>query len=228
MRTLRLIPCLILMLWLVTSVYAVPFDQGVYEVEDCGGDCTLSGTWSIFADGSQEWITSTSAGDYVEFEAQGKHLVIWRYFEGGMATFDICVNASCQSFAPSSGTDYRNQPILRALTGGVDTIRITLTSSDPLYLDNFMILDAPGGGSFPTPVPTATVVPTSTPAPTATPASTTTPQPSHQSPQSALSLAHSWCYLFHYNVALLHHLALSKCCEDHLYWTGADGSLKCL
>lgn len=175
---MRTYAALLLVLILLPAIpaHAATLSQGSYEFEDCGADCTLSGTWVVSFNGAQEFIVGTSApSDYVEFNVIGKTLTIYRIVASGFASMQVCVNASCATVANSGATGNLDAPYTVPLTGGVDTIRIT---GNNVYLDYFIVLDeAGGGGVFPTPVPTATILPSSTPAPSTTPAPTATPQP---------------------------------------------------
>lgn len=156
------------------------FEQGVYHFEDTIASMTYSGTWATGTISSPYVaVRSTSATNgNVEFLAEGKTLVIWRYIVANTVSsrMDVCVGASCTGIINEStqavGFFY---PIFFTLPAGTNVINIERTLGT-IYLDYFMILDDTGGG-FPTPVPTATIIPSATPASTTTPQPTPTPQP---------------------------------------------------
>lgn len=175
MRTLRLIPALILALWLVSGVQAATLTQGAYEFELCDpADCTLTGTWLIQDNGAQQYIVAVSAPtDYIEFVAQGQHLIIYRLIGGGFPDMDVCLDAVCQTISNNNiVADYSAGVVIPM--SGTHTVQIIGSN---VYLDQFIILDVPGSGVFPTPVPTATPIntPVDTPTPMDTPVDTPTP-----------------------------------------------------
>lgn len=165
MRKLRLIPLfLVASLWLLSGVvHAAPFVQGVYEFESCAANCTPVGSWVTEAWGSVDYVSTSTLNDSISFQATGSHLVVYRQVFAGGGSLEICVDATCTTWTNNnSWTDF-SYPSVVSLSG-TNTITITNKSAGiVLRLDQFMILDNPAGGSFPTPVPTATAVPTSTP-----------------------------------------------------------------
>lgn len=183
MRHLSAIVVLLLFmgLELVPAQAQTTFTQGVYHFEDTIASMTYSGTWStITAFSPYVSVRSTSATNAnVEFLASGKTLVIWRLMaaSGGSSRMDVCVGASCTAIInESTASAAFFYPIFFTLPSGTNAINIERTLGT-INLDYFMILNDPAVGSFPTPVPTATIVPSATPASTTTPQPTPTPQP---------------------------------------------------
>ena len=159
------------------SSFAVEF----YEFENVIASMAYTGTWSTStATGTVGGVgrASSVVGSSVSFYSAGDTVVIWRFMRstGNLSKMDVCINgASCVNVA-NEATSSNNfwYPYVLTVTPGA-LVSITHTSG-LIVLDSLMILSSTGG-TFPTPVPTATIIPSSTPAPTATPASTTTPQP---------------------------------------------------
>lgn len=179
MDRLRLILIvLILLLIPAGSVYAAPLTQGAYEAEDCAlPNCTTTGSWSVVSDAARKYYSTSTNTASLSFQAIGKVLILHRSVGVGTGTTTVCVNASCTAVVNSSSVGDLSYPVIFSLTGGTDNVTITSTSASPVYLDYWIILDTPGVGAFPTPVPTATILPSSTPASTTTPQPTPTPQP---------------------------------------------------
>lgn len=163
----RLIP-LICLLWALVQVASAQttFIQGAYEFEDCGSNCSLSGSWFVRDAGGYKHLYTTTNNGTATFYVQGQQLIIYRWISGN--AWNLCVNASCVTVGGGSDATNTNYPVIAQLTGGVDTIVITSTTAFT-YFDWFQVVDGI--------VPTATIVPSSTPAPTATPQPTSTPQP---------------------------------------------------
>lgn len=179
MTRLRLIPFLLILLGLAAgSLLAAPLPQGFYQAEACvSPDCSLSGTWSIVADGARVYLSTSTNTSSVTFQTTGgKALIVYRSVGVGTGGMTVCVGASCTAVVNSSSAADFSFPVGFSLTGGTDTVTITATSASPIYIDAWMILADPNG-AFPTPVPTATILPSSTPASTTTPQPTPTPQP---------------------------------------------------
>lgn len=155
MKTFRLLSVIFFALWFAGSVYAAPYPQGAYEFEDCGANCTLSGSWIVSVWGAVEYLDSSVASESVSFDVLGAYLLIYRQVYAGAGSMEVCVDASCTTFDNSnSWTDY-SYPVIVSLTGS-NTITITNLNNIALRLDQFIVLDAPGAGSpFPTPTPDA-------------------------------------------------------------------------
>lgn len=168
-----MLPLIALMLFSALPVQAATLGQGAYEFETCDPtDCSLNGTWVVSDNGGQQYIVATGTTDYVEFTVQGQQLIIYRAISGGFADMEVCVDAICQIISNNNIATVYFAGVVIPLSG-TNTIQII---GDLVYLDQFIVLDTPGGGGvFPTPVPTATAVPTTTPQPTSTPAPTATP-----------------------------------------------------
>lgn len=171
----------IIMLVIFTVPASAQFTQSVYEFEDTIASMTYVGSWStVTITGTVGGVvrTTSGAGASVAFDVVGQTLTIWRLMRttGNSSRMNVCVGASCV-LVINEATSTNNfwYPYTVTLPSGTQTITITQTLGQ-IYLDYFMILDDPSG-SFPTPVPTATIVPSPTPASTTTPQPTPTPQP---------------------------------------------------
>lgn len=172
---------LVVALLMIIFVFVVPthaagvWGQGVYEFEVVGFG-TATGTWTIVTTEAAVNYRNQIVGNSAVISVVGNSLAIVRLVRNsGTHTMQVCVNASCASVNNAGASDNTWQAIVFPLTGGTDTITITNTAGT-VNLDYFIVLDD-AGGSFPTPVPTATIVPTATPASTTTPQPTPTPQP---------------------------------------------------
>lgn len=145
------------------------------------------GTWVTTSTGAQDFVYATGATDYIEFDAIGKNLVIYRIIAGGSQTLDVCINAVCSTMTNSNSSTVTNAAWIVNLTGGTDTVQII---GDFVFLDQFMILAEAGGSSFPTPTPQPSSTPafTATPQPTSTPAFTATPQPTSTPMATAIDI----------------------------------------
>lgn len=186
MRRFSVIVIIATLLMLFVPVQAqTTFTQGTYHFEDTIASMTYSGTWStITAFSPYVSVRSTSAVNAdVQFLASGKTLIIWRLMAANAVSsrMDVCVGASCTAVInESTASAAFFYPVFFVLPTGTNTITIRRTLGT-INLDYFMILDDPIAGSFPTPVPTATIVPSATPASTTTPQPTPTPQPTSTS-----------------------------------------------
>lgn len=175
MRIYALFPLIALLLLATMPVHAAVLTQGAYDFEACvPPDCNFSGTWVQQVNGAQTFQVATTTGAYVEFQVSGRHLLIYRAVSSGWTPMVVSVNGTPTTVSNSNVVTLYNVAHLVNLPAGTVTIRIT---NPNVYLDQFVVLDAPGSVLFPTPVPTATILPSSTPASTTTPQPTPTPQP---------------------------------------------------
>lgn len=158
------------------------FDVGYHEFEDTVAGMSYTGTWATGTTGGVAGLSrsTSTVGSSVSFYVNGTTLVIWRLIRttGNQGRMNVCINGGSCVLVVSEATISANiwYPYAIHVTPG-SLVSFTHTLG-VVSLDSFMVLDEASAGSFPTPVPTATVVPTATPASTTTPQPTPTPQPS--------------------------------------------------
>lgn len=181
MRLSAIIAILLLAFAFVPAQAQSSFGVGFYEFENTVASMLYTGTWSsatAVSTVSGIGRTSSVVGSSVSWYAAGDTVVVWRLVRvsGITSKMDVCVNGtSCINVSNESVSTVNYwYPYVANVTPG-SLITITLTSG-VIWLDNLMVLSS-ASGSFPTPVPTATVLPSSTPASTTTPQPTPTPQP---------------------------------------------------
>lgn len=185
MRHLRLVFLLTFLLALAGNASA-QFRQstGSVEFEVCGAGCTFVGTWAVQNNNAQQFAVASTTGAYVEFQAIGCYVLIYRATSSGFGPASVLLNGgAAATMVNNNALNNFYVPYVLALVPGTNTIRVT---NPNVFLDSFVVLDCAA-----TPVPTATILPSSTPALTVTPQPTSTPQPT-ATPQPSSTPAPTW------------------------------------
>lgn len=170
-----------LLIGLVPVSAQTVFPQGIWQFESYIPDMVYVGTWNTITSANVTMRSATTSVATVKFFVTGKVLLIhhFMYPASTGSQFQVCIGTpvpTCTMVTATTGATiglwYGSSFPLAA---GTNQVIITYAAGT-VSLDYIMILADPSG-SFPTPVPTATILPSSTPATTTTPQPTPTPQP---------------------------------------------------